>query len=132
MDERMNEALQVLIDKSEGPMVAGIFNPNMQGQVHFDMEKGGQPSRWNTLRALRVLERYSKTAINDALVGCLRNNTNVIDLTWLKDGPSGIFSGLILYRYATYTSNYNYTLFYYPVGSIRSRSISIWCGMETH
>jgi hypothetical protein len=28
------------------------------GQTHFDMEKTGGPSRWNTLRALRVLERF--------------------------------------------------------------------------
>lgn len=25
------------------------------GETHFDMEKPGEPSRWNTLRALRVL-----------------------------------------------------------------------------
>jgi hypothetical protein len=28
------------------------------GQVHFDMEKTGTPSRWNTLRALRVLDHF--------------------------------------------------------------------------
>ncbi len=28
------------------------------GEVHFDMEKAGQPSRWNTLRALRILNWY--------------------------------------------------------------------------
>jgi len=28
------------------------------GQTHFEMEKAGKPSRWNTLRALRVLRRY--------------------------------------------------------------------------
>ena len=26
------------------------------GKVHFDMEQAGKPSRWNTLRALRVLK----------------------------------------------------------------------------
>jgi hypothetical protein len=26
------------------------------GQAHFDMETPGQPSRWNTLRALQVLQ----------------------------------------------------------------------------
>ncbi|MCP3932486.1 MAG: hypothetical protein GY705_25725 [Bacteroidetes bacterium] len=35
---------------------------NMQakqpGQVHFEMEKAGKASRWNTLRALRVLKQY--------------------------------------------------------------------------
>lgn len=29
------------------------------GQVHFVMEKAGKPSRWNTLRALRVLRHYN-------------------------------------------------------------------------
>jgi hypothetical protein len=28
------------------------------GQTHFEMEKPGQPSRWNTLRALRVLKHF--------------------------------------------------------------------------
>lgn len=28
------------------------------GRVHFDMEIPGQPSRWNTLRALKILEFY--------------------------------------------------------------------------
>jgi hypothetical protein len=29
-------------------------------RVHFDMESGAdQPSRWNTLRALRVMDWYS-------------------------------------------------------------------------
>ena len=30
------------------------------GQVHFEMEKAGKPSRWNTLRALRVLDKYQQ------------------------------------------------------------------------
>lgn len=29
------------------------------GQVHLDMEKPGEPSRWNTLRASRVLAHFS-------------------------------------------------------------------------
>jgi hypothetical protein len=37
-------------------MAAGEPAP---GQVHFDMEEGeGKPSRWNTLRAMRVLRWY--------------------------------------------------------------------------
>ena len=35
---------------------------NMQaahsGQVHFIMEKAGKPSRWNTLRMLRVMKHF--------------------------------------------------------------------------
>lgn len=30
------------------------------GQTHFDMERAGRPSRWNTLRALRILRKFSK------------------------------------------------------------------------
>ena len=28
------------------------------GKAFFDMEKTGEPSRWNTLRAMRVLKWY--------------------------------------------------------------------------
>jgi hypothetical protein len=31
------------------------------GQIHFDMEKTGGPSRWNTLRAMRVLQHFGVT-----------------------------------------------------------------------
>lgn len=55
-DDRMAPALSVLASKrrSDGtwPLQSGY-----PGEVHFTMEKGG-PSRWNTLRALRVLKRY--------------------------------------------------------------------------
>ena len=31
------------------------------GRVHFDLDEGeGEPSRWNTLRALRVLRWYER------------------------------------------------------------------------
>ena len=30
----------------------------LPGALHFEMEKPGQASRWNTLRALRVLKHY--------------------------------------------------------------------------
>jgi len=29
------------------------------GKVHFDMEQPGKPSRWNTLRALRMLKHFN-------------------------------------------------------------------------
>ena len=28
------------------------------GETHVDMEETGKPSRWNTLRALRVFKKY--------------------------------------------------------------------------
>ncbi len=56
-DSRMDDAIQVLIKKRRAngrwPVQA-----RHAGQTHFDMEKTGRPSRWNTLRALRVLDHF--------------------------------------------------------------------------
>lgn len=56
-DLRMQPALDVLMSKrrSDGrwPVQA-----KHAGQVHFDMERTGGPSRWNTLRALKVLSHF--------------------------------------------------------------------------
>jgi hypothetical protein len=56
-DPRMQDALDVLFQKrrkdGSWPLQA-----RHAGQVHFDMEIPGQPSRWNTLRALRVLYHF--------------------------------------------------------------------------
>lgn len=56
-DPRKDDALQVLGAKrrSDGTWPLQAKHP---GEVHFDMEKTGRPSRWNTLRALRVLKAY--------------------------------------------------------------------------
>ena len=56
-DRRMNDALNILIKKRRN---TGKFPVQQKypGLVHFDMEQTGQDSRWNTLRALRVLKRY--------------------------------------------------------------------------
>ena len=55
-DPRLADGLAVLHDKRRRD---GRWNLNARipGQTHFDMEQAGQPSRWNTLRALRVLRR---------------------------------------------------------------------------
>ncbi|MGD8465992.1 MAG: hypothetical protein PVI09_19200 [Anaerolineae bacterium] len=56
-DPRMQDALDVLMKKrrkdNRWPVQA-----KHPGQTHFDMEKTGGPSRWNTLRALRVLRHF--------------------------------------------------------------------------
>jgi len=59
-DSRMDDAIQVLLKKrrSDGTWPLQAKHP---GQVHFDMEKTGKPSRWNTLRALRVLKHFKIT-----------------------------------------------------------------------
>jgi hypothetical protein len=58
-DNRMNAALKVLHQKrnKEGAWKVQAAYP---GQVHFNMEKAGKPSRWNTLRALRVLNHFDR------------------------------------------------------------------------
>ena len=58
-DPRMQDALDVLIQErhKDGTWPLQAKHP---GQTHFDMEKPGQPSRWNTLRALRVLAHFAE------------------------------------------------------------------------
>lgn len=60
-DKRMDDAIEVLLRKrrNDGRWPLQAKHP---GQTHFDMEKSGKPSRWNTLRALRVLKHFG---IND-------------------------------------------------------------------
>jgi hypothetical protein len=54
-NEDMQPAIHLLLNKRDR---AGKWTQNkpMSGKVYFDMEEIGQPSRWNTLRALRVLK----------------------------------------------------------------------------
>jgi len=56
-DIRMEEAVHLLLKKrwADGRWPLQAKHP---GQTHFDMEKTGEPSRWNTLRALRVLNHF--------------------------------------------------------------------------
>ncbi|WP_430966699.1 hypothetical protein [Spongiimicrobium sp. 2-473A-2-J] len=58
-DKRMHEALAVVLKKQNknGTWNVQAAHP---GQVHFVMEKAGQPSRWNTLRVMRVLKHFRK------------------------------------------------------------------------
>ena len=57
-DARMQDGLDVLQEKRRKDGTWPVQAKHI-GQVHFDMEKTGGPSRWNTLRALRVLRRYA-------------------------------------------------------------------------
>ncbi|MBT3228381.1 MAG: hypothetical protein HOD43_12230 [Candidatus Marinimicrobia bacterium] len=58
-DPRMQDALDILEKKRlrNGRWPVQSKHP---GQTHFDMEKTGQASRWNTLRALRVLKHFDQ------------------------------------------------------------------------
>ena len=56
-DNRMKVAIDVLKSKrnKEGSWNMQAAHP---GQVHVSMEKAGKPSRWNTLRVLRVMKHF--------------------------------------------------------------------------
>jgi hypothetical protein len=58
-DERMEDALAVLREKqpSEGKWV---LESTPYGRMQANLEKKGQPSKWVTLKALWVLERYER------------------------------------------------------------------------
>ena len=59
-DQRVAEAIDLVEKKRDRYGRWPLENPHT-GEVHFDMEDGaGQPGRWNTLRALRVLDWCSK------------------------------------------------------------------------
>ena len=60
-DDRMADAVAVLLSKrrADGRWPAQAPRP---GKVHIRMEKAGQPGRWNTLLALRVLKSYAQAA----------------------------------------------------------------------
>jgi hypothetical protein len=53
-DDRWSEALELLREKQTADGRWPLQNRHV-GKEHFQMEKPGKPSRWNTLRALRVL-----------------------------------------------------------------------------
>ena len=57
-NERVAEAVQLVRDKRQ-PDGTWLLENTHPGETHFAFEDGdGRPSRWNTLRALRVLDWY--------------------------------------------------------------------------
>ncbi|MBN1388564.1 MAG: hypothetical protein JW965_08975 [Bacteroidales bacterium] len=56
-DDSMKPAVNVLLNKRNSDSTWNL-QANHPGKVHFEMEKPGKPSRWNTLRAMRVLRFY--------------------------------------------------------------------------
>jgi hypothetical protein len=57
-DKRMDEAVEVLRSKQQ-PDGTWLLENTHPGEVYFALDDGdGRPSRWNTLRALRVLRWY--------------------------------------------------------------------------
>ena len=59
-DKRLAEAID-LVKKRRGEDGRWPLQNSYPGQNHFDMDEGeGKPSRWNTLRAIRVLDWYEQ------------------------------------------------------------------------
>jgi hypothetical protein len=56
-DERMQDAIDVIL-KKRGRDNRWLLQAKHPGVIHFEMEAAGKPSRWNTLRALRVLKHF--------------------------------------------------------------------------
>jgi hypothetical protein len=59
-DQRVAEAIGVVEDNRDADGRWPLQNVH-EGEAHFEMEEGeGRPSRWNTLRALRVLDWFAQ------------------------------------------------------------------------
>ncbi len=59
-DERVAEAIDLVESKRDADGRWPLENPH-PGRMHFAMDEGeGRPSRWNTLRAMRVLMWYEQ------------------------------------------------------------------------
>jgi hypothetical protein len=59
-DERMTEAIDIVRAKRDRDSRWPLENPH-PGKLHFEIDAGdGRPSRWNTLRAMRVLRWYEE------------------------------------------------------------------------
>jgi len=60
-DPQLREAIDLVRSKQQ-PDARWLLENTHRGAVHFAMEDGdGEPSRWNTLRALRVLNWYDRS-----------------------------------------------------------------------
>lgn len=60
-DERLQEAIELLKGRRRADGAWPVQH-KYAGKAFFDMEKVGGPSRWNTLRALRVLQWWEKSS----------------------------------------------------------------------
>lgn len=55
-DPRLRNALQLILSKQDTQGRWKLEN-TLNGKMWIDIEKRGEPSKWITLRALRVLKR---------------------------------------------------------------------------
>jgi hypothetical protein len=62
-DDRMAEAIEIVRARPDGSGRWPLENPH-PGELHFQIDEGeGKPSRWNTLRAMRVLRWYDEGSL---------------------------------------------------------------------
>jgi len=67
-DERMAEAIDLVESKRDEEGRWPLENPH-PGRMHFPIDEGeGRPSRWNTLRAMRVLRWYQQAPRSNAYI----------------------------------------------------------------
>ena len=64
--ERMIPAINVLL-KNRNKESTWNMQAKHLGKEHFEMEKAGKSSRWNTLRAMRVLKHFKMETIQPTL-----------------------------------------------------------------
>ena len=57
LDDRMKDAIKIIRKKCRKDG-CWVLQQRHSGKSFFEMEQPGKPSRWNTLRALRILRRY--------------------------------------------------------------------------
>jgi hypothetical protein len=57
-DERMSESIELVLKRRNADGKWNLQNRHA-GRYYFEMESVGKPSRWNTLRALRVLKWWN-------------------------------------------------------------------------
>ena len=90
-DERVAEAVQLVRDKRQPDGTWPLENTH-PGETHFEFEDGdGRPSRWNTLRALRVLDWYDQRRVTHSFETRVRQpGTRVIRR--LAVGPVGLLA----------------------------------------
>ncbi len=70
-DERMNDAMDLLINKQTKDGFWKLEH-KFPAKIFFDMEKVGKESKWNTLRALRILKWWEKN-----------NSCYISKITWV-------------------------------------------------
>jgi hypothetical protein len=58
-DYRLQDSIEIVSKKMNKNGTWNVQNKH-PGQTHFEMEKVGHPSRFNTIRALRVIDKYEK------------------------------------------------------------------------